>query len=127
MLAHILSFVGGGFVAPLVILLVKRKSTFVKFHALQALLINLAVFGLLFGGVFVAMFVTLTKAVAPGIAAGAHPHAPPVALLLIFPIFALGMGTWVVASIVLGVRANAGHWSALPGFGRLTRKLMGST
>jgi enoyl reductase-like protein len=43
----------------------------------------------------------------------------------IFPIFFLGMLGWVVSSIVLGVRANAGHWSALPGFGRLTVKLLG--
>jgi uncharacterized membrane protein len=127
MLAHILSFSGGGFIAPLVILLTKKDSRFVRFHALQALLMCLAAFGVLFGGFFLTMIVAMGMAMrhAPVPPQGANPGPPPLAVVLIFPLFFLGMGGWIVASIILGVRANAGQWSALPGFGWLTRKLLG--
>ncbi len=36
MLAHLLACFGGGFIAPLIILLSKKDSRFVKFHAIQA-------------------------------------------------------------------------------------------
>ena len=127
MLAHILSFSGGGFIAPLVILLTKRDSRFVRFHALQALLLSVTVFGVLFGGFFLTMFIAigLSARHAPSSMPDSHPGPPPPAVFLVFPLFFLGMGSWIVASIVLGVRANAGRWSALPGFGWLTRKLLG--
>jgi uncharacterized membrane protein len=127
MLAHILSFSGGGFIAPLVILLTKKDSRFVRFHALQALLMSVAVFGVLFGGFFLIMLVAvgLTVGHAPRPVPGSPPGPPPLAVFLVFPLFFLGMGSWIVASIILGVRANAGQWSALPGFGWLTRKLLG--
>ena len=127
MLAHVLSCFGGGFVAPLVILLSKRDSRFVRFHAMQALLISLVVFGGMFGGFFIMMFAVMAKEVmrTPG-AVPAHPGPPPPAFFLMFPLFFFGMGGWVVASIILGVRANSGRWSALPGFGWLTRKILGA-
>ncbi len=40
LLAHVLQLVSW-FIAPLVILLVKRESKFVRFHALQVLLLHL--------------------------------------------------------------------------------------
>lgn len=59
MLAHALQIVGG-FIAPLVIFLIRRDSRFVGFHALQALLLQLVylffwfiLFGSLVGGMFV--------------------------------------------------------------------------
>ena len=59
MLAHALQIVGG-FIAPLVIFLIRRDSRFVGFHALQALLLQLIymffwfiLFASLFGGMFV--------------------------------------------------------------------------
>jgi uncharacterized membrane protein len=128
MLAHVLSFFGGGFIPPLIILLAKRDSRFVKFHALQALLINVVLFGVVFGGFFITMFVTMAKAMEQGpVVPGAHaaPSPPPPALFVFFPLMFLGMGGWVISSIVLGIRANAGHWSSLPGFGGITRKLIG--
>ncbi len=123
MLAHLLACFGGGFIAPLIILLAKKDSRFVKFHAIQALVMSVALFAVFFGGFFITMIVTVSTGMArtPGSLRG-----PPVAFLLMFPLFGLSMMAWVVTSIVLGVRANEGRWSALPGIGRLTRKLMGS-
>jgi uncharacterized membrane protein len=45
-LAHVLQLVGG-FIAPLIIFLVKRDSRFVSFHALQALLLQALYFVLM--------------------------------------------------------------------------------
>ena len=57
-LAHVLQLVGW-WIAPLVIFLVKRESRFVKFHALQALLLQLVymvMFGLCMVGWFADFF-----------------------------------------------------------------------
>jgi uncharacterized protein len=56
-LAHALQVVGG-FIAPLVILIVKRDSRFVSFHALQALLLQV-VYILLWVVVMVAWFAVM--------------------------------------------------------------------
>src|SRR5262245_24841652 len=89
MLAHLLSFFGGGFIGPLVLLIAKRDSPFVKFHALQSLLLcvtwMVAIFVIVFGtmGAFVL-----------GIAAkgGAPPSSgPPLAFFAVFPVIFLGM------------------------------------
>ncbi len=61
MLAHALQIVGW-FIAPLVIFLVRRESRFVAFHALQALLFQIAymvLMGILFAGMFAAMFLSM--------------------------------------------------------------------
>jgi uncharacterized Tic20 family protein len=121
MLAHLLALFGGGFMAPLVILIVKRDSKFVAFHAIQALLICIAWVGVL----IMAFLGTVGAAIAhaPHPASRAHPAAPPSEMLFLFPILFLGFAGWVVTAIVLAARANAGHWSAVPGFGWLARKL----
>jgi uncharacterized membrane protein len=126
MLAHVLSCFGGGFIAPLLILLAKRDSRFVRFHALQALLISVAMFGVFLGGCFLAMFVVMSKQmVRASVAPPAHPVPPPPAFFLMFPVLFVAMGGWVISGIVLGACANSGRWSALPGFGWLTLKILG--
>jgi uncharacterized membrane protein len=121
MLAHLLAFFGGGFIAPIVILAVKRDSKFVAFHAIQALLITCAWIGVF----MVTFFGTVSLAIlrAPHPALGAHPARPPAEIFLMFPIFFLGFGGWMVTAVVLALRANDGRWSAVPGIGWLARRL----
>jgi uncharacterized Tic20 family protein len=124
-LAHVLQLVGG-FIAPLVILLVKRDSRFVSFHALQALLLQ---------AVHIAFVMILMAAIIGAVLAGVAFHQPadqhaslPPAFVLIFPIFWLGMmGWWVfvlVVAIVYGIKAGRGEWAEYPLLGRLSRTIL---
>jgi uncharacterized protein len=124
-LAHVLQLCGG-FIAPLVIFLVKRDSRFVSFHALQALLLQ---------GLYFVLVMILTAAImATVFAAGvfhqtADQHrTPPPAFFFIFPIVWLGiMGWWVfilVVAIVYGIKAGRGEWAGYPIIGRITRKIL---
>lgn len=124
-LAHVLQLVGG-FIAPLIILLVKRDSRFVSFHALQALLLQ-AVYFLL---VMVLMAGTMAAVLAGATlhqTAEQHNSLPPV-FVIIFPIFWLGMmGWWVfvlVVAIVYGIKAGRGEWAEYPMLGRLARSML---
>jgi uncharacterized Tic20 family protein len=121
MLAHLLAFFCGGILAPLVILAVKRDSKFVAFHAAQALLIGLAWVGVL----TLMLFGTLGFAIARSAphVAGAHLGLPSAELIFMLPILILWSAGWMVTAVVLGVRAKGGHWSALPGFGWLARRV----
>src|ERR1022692_1773739 len=94
-LAHALQVVGW-WIAPLIIFLVQRKSRFVSFHALQALLLQIANL-ILMAGFMVLWFVLIFAMIANQ---GADKNAPPVALLIVMPIAWLGfMGMWI---LVLG-------------------------
>jgi uncharacterized membrane protein len=91
-LAQVLQLVGG-WIAPLIILIVKRDSKFVSFHALQALIlqiIHLIVWIFFMMIFFVTIFATVIH--------GANTHnAPPTALFFVFPFFWLGaMCMWIV-------------------------------
>jgi uncharacterized membrane protein len=121
MLAHLLAVFGGAFVAPLVILIFKRDSKFVAFHAIQALLMSMAWVGVFMVTLFGMAGAAIARSPYP--ASGTHPATIPFQALLVFPIFLLGIAGWMVCNVVLAARANAGHWSALPGFGWLARKL----
>jgi uncharacterized protein len=122
-LAHVLQLVGGC-IAPLVIFLVKRDSRFVKFHALQALLLQLVqllVMGVVMVGWFALIFSTVVL----------HPGskgAPPPAIFLVFPLFWVGfMGLWglvLVVAIVYGIKAGQGEWVAYPVLGNLARRML---
>jgi uncharacterized Tic20 family protein len=91
MLGYLLTFVGG-FVAPLIVYLVKKdQSPFVRHHAAQAL--NLAITSAIYG---IALFVL-------AIVAGAVSHG--VGLLLFLLYFPLGI-TFTVYLIVAAVAAN---------------------
>lgn len=122
-LAHILQVVGW-WIAPLIILLLKRESRFVSFHALQALLLQIAYVFLLFMGMglwFVFFFLTLTQ----------HPAsqgAPSPAMFVFFPLVWLGaMGAWtfmLVIAIVYAIKAGRGEWAEYPVLGRVSRKIL---
>lgn len=127
MLAHILQLFGG-FIAPLVIFIVKRESRFVAFHALQALLWQVVYFGGAMIGMvvwFVLIFVTIAL----------HPHpgpsnGPPIAIFLFFPlIWLFFIGGWIttlILGIVYGIKANQGEWAAYPIIGRWARRMVGA-
>ena len=127
-LAHFLR-VFTGFIAPLVIYLIKRESRFVSFHAMQALLwqiIYLVVIMLLFMIFFVGMFTTLaTHPPAPS-----PSQAPPPAFFLLIPfLWLVMMCGWVlnlVLGIVFGIKANRGEWAAYPVVGRWAHRITGT-
>ncbi len=122
-LAHALQVVGW-FIAPLVIFLIKRDSRFVAFHALQALLLQIAY--LLFAVVFmVAWFALIFGSIAAG---GGKQNAPPPLVFAAFPlIWLFWMGAWVtilVVSIVYAVKAGRGEWANYPVLGRWARRVL---
>jgi len=121
-LAHVLQSVGW-FIAPLIILLVKDRSKFVKFHAFQALFLQIA-YTLIFGAVMTA-FIIIVLLSGPATSG----QNPPIALFLGFPIIWLAMlGSWVLAlvlAIVFAVKAGRGEWAAYPIIGRWAARVAG--
>jgi uncharacterized Tic20 family protein len=122
-LAHALSLLG--FLAPLIIFLVKRQSRFVSFHALQALLWHVAYFVLIFVLLMawiVVMFATIAHT------ATTKGAQPPVGIFFVFPLLWLGiMGGWLVTAvvaIVYCIKAGQGEWADYPIFGQLARRLL---
>jgi len=125
-LAHVLQLVGG-WIAPLIIFLVKRNSRFVSFHALQVLLLQ----GLYFLSVMIfvgGFFVVAIAGFAVQQSTAQHGSFPP-AFLVIFPALWLGMMGWwvcmVVVAIVYGIKAGKGEWAEYPVLGRLARRILG--
>jgi uncharacterized membrane protein len=119
-LAHVLQLVGG-WIAPLIIFFAKRQSRFVSFHSLQVLFLEL-VFLLL--NLFLTMFLIVGFLLAFLNAHGGN-NAPPLALLLTFPVFWLGLtGAWVVKlviAVVYSINAGRGEWAEYPFLGALAR------
>jgi uncharacterized membrane protein len=122
-LAHILQVVGW-WIAPLIILLLKRESRFVSFHALQALLLQIAYVFLLvmFMGLWFVFFFLMVAQ---------HPAAhgaPPPAMFVLFPLVWLGfMAAWtlmLVIAIVYAIKAGRGEWAEYPVLGRMSRKIL---
>ena len=118
-LAHLLQ-IFTGFMGPLVILLIRQKSPFVKFHALQSLMWQLCFTALFLGGVSLAFF-TVFATVLHDLSRPHGPSSPP-AFFLLFPLlWLLAMGGWilnVIFGVVYGVKANRGEWAAYPIIGK---------
>lgn len=123
-LSHVLQLVGG-WIAPLVIFLVKRNSRFISFHALQVLLLHgvYIFFMIIVMGGFVAVVIAGVAFHAP-----ADQHALPHAFVFLFPVIWLGMMSWwiflVVVAIAYGIKAGRGEWAEYPVFGRLDRRIL---
>ena len=123
-LAQILQLVAS-WIAPLIILIVRRESRFVSFHALQALLLQILymVVAILLIVVFVA-FGILGAAAQSQIAR----DGPPVAFFLMIPLIWLTMlVAWVVnlvLAIVYGIKAGRGEWAEYPLLGGLARRIL---
>ena len=122
-LAHALQVVGW-WIAPLIIFLLQRKSRFVSFHALQALLLQIA-YLILMGGFMVLWFVMIFSTIAHQTA---DKSAPPVALFVLMPIVWFGfMGMWIfvlVIAIVYAIKAGRGEWANYPLIGNIARKIL---
>jgi uncharacterized Tic20 family protein len=122
-LAHGLSILG--FLAPLVIFLLKRQSRFVSFHALQALLWHLTYMILIVLGMVAFFTIVILTLVLHPPAKGA---APPIGLFLFFPLFWLffmaGSIVNLILAIVYAVKAGQGEWADYPVFGRLARRFL---
>ena len=121
-LANALQMVGG-WIPPLVIFFVKRQSRFVSFHALQALLLQIAhlIFMMIFVGfwfAFIFSSILLTK----------NHHDPPLAFIAIFPlIWLMWMGVWIftlVIVILYSIKAGRGEWAEYPIFGKIARRIL---
>ncbi len=121
-LAHALQLISG-FIAPLIILLVKRESKFVRFHSLQVLFLHIA-YVVVFGGLLAVCAIGVFASL-PAMDA----KQPPVGLLVLFPLVWLAlMGTYVatlVMAIVYAVKAGRGEWAPYPIVGRFAAKLAG--
>jgi uncharacterized membrane protein len=126
MLAHFLQL-GAGFMAPLVIFLIKRDSRFVAFHAIQALLWQVIFLGVallcVFGWFAAVISIVITHS------SGASPGRFPLPVLVVLPfvivIFGGGWLTTLVLAIVHGIKAHNGEWAEYPVVGRWARRLAG--
>jgi uncharacterized protein len=125
--AHVFQLFGG-WIAPLIIFLVKRQSRFVSFHALQALLLQIVHLVVVFVFMmvwFAAIFGTLFSSMAhsqPG------RVEPPVGLFVVFPLFWLVlMADWIailLVAIIYGIKASRGEWAEYPVIGMWARKIL---
>lgn len=124
MIAHILQVVTW-WIGPLVVLLVKRDSKFVSYHALQALLLQ-ALLVLAWMVVFAAFIVLMVVSVPSGPQPKNAP--PPVEVLIAFPLLWVGMmGGWLlmlVLAVVYGIKAGRGEWAGYPVLRGLARRLL---
>jgi len=124
-LSHVLQLVGG-WIAPLVIFLLNRKSRFVSFHALQVLLLQALHFFLtmIMMGVFFAMVIAGIVFHQPAVQ---HNSLPP-GFIVFFPLIWSGMmGWWVfilVVAVVYGIKAGRGEWADYPVLGSLARRIL---
>ena len=126
-LAHALQM-AGSWIAPLVIFFYKSESRFVRFHALQALLLQIC--QIIFMVVFMLGFFTIMISSFAAIPAHPNQQAPPPPLMFaFFPIFWLGwMGWWIftlVLTIMYSIKAGRGQWARYPVLGRLAARLLG--
>ena len=122
-LAQVLQVVGW-WIAPLIIFLLKRESRFVSFHALQALLLQIA-YMLIMGVFMVLWFGTVFLSMAHH---GGGNNAPPPAFFILFPLIWLGfMVLWVamlIIAIIYGIKAGRGEWAEYPLLGSLSRRIL---
>jgi len=117
MLCHVL-MIFTGFIAPLIIYLVKRDSKFVRFHSLMALFWQLIVLAISMIWV-VALLATMFGSI---MQQAQHPtpsgSMPPMPFLTLFPIMWTGsMFFWiinVILGIVFGIKAHDGKWDGYP-------------
>jgi uncharacterized Tic20 family protein len=122
LLAHLLQLVSW-FIAPLVILLVKRESKFVRFHALQVLLLHLTSIAVV--AIVMGVLVVLTLANIPVAETRGPPPAFIGSFLALYCLIATGWVLMIVLAILYGIKAGRGEWAAYPIVGRWAMRLAG--
>ena len=127
-LAHAL-MIPTSWVGPLAILLIQKKSQFVSFHALQALLwqIFLTVLYVASMAAFFAVMIGTVVSMPQG--KTTQPPQFPIAIFVLFPIFWLiMMGSFAVSltlGIIYAIKAVRGEWADYPLIGRWARRIVG--
>jgi uncharacterized Tic20 family protein len=125
MLAHVLQIVSW-FIGPAIILVVRRDSRFVRYHALQALFFQLLVV-MVWAAAVIALFAGFFVALARH--RGTVGPAAIAAPILFFVVFwGGGALSWLlnlVLGVVYGLRANNGEWAGYPGIKYLAAKIAG--
>ncbi len=125
MLAHVMQ-IFSAFWAPLIIYLVKRKSRFVAFHALQALLFQIVLLAgwFLAIGIMMAVFFAIF---ASEVGKSGASQGPPLAIFIVIPVFwGLLIGKWllsVIVGLIYGIRANKGESAHYPIIGAWAMRL----
>jgi uncharacterized protein len=99
-LAHALPVVGG-WIAPLVIFILRRQSRFVSFHSLQVLFLHL-----LFLVIYTGLAVFWIAGILLTVSHAHESNSMPTAIFFLFPLAWLGfMGMWVLTIVVAIVYA----------------------
>ncbi len=123
-LAHALQM-PGWWIAPLIILLTKRESRFVKFHATQVLLLQCFHVAVTIT-TMVIFFAAMFGAMASG--GGLPKGQPPTAMFIFMPFMWLIMfsmyGLILVLSIMYSIKAGKGEWANYPVLGQLARYML---
>jgi uncharacterized protein len=126
MLAHVLQ-IFTWWIGPLVIFIVKQDSKFVRFHALQALLWQVALIVLWMMGMAVWLAVIFST-VFSSIGKAAPHQAPPVAMFvgigLIWLLFMAMYLSNILFGILFGIKAGRGEWTSYPLIGRWARNIV---
>ena len=125
-LAEVLQIVAG-WLAPLIIYLVRRESKFVAFHAMQALLWQVMVFVIwmvVFSVWMIFIFSTMVGHAGPQAAHGKFPVGMIVGLGTVW-LGALGISLInLILGIYYGIKANRGEWAQYPVIGNWARKIV---
>jgi uncharacterized membrane protein len=123
-LAHALQLIGS-WIAPLIIFLIRRRSRFVSFHALQALLLQ--IIHTIIVLILMTLWFTTIFTIVFHQTGGKPPEFPP-ALLVFVPLVWLGfMGLWIgtlIIAILYAIKAGRGEWADYPVLGKLARKIL---
>jgi uncharacterized Tic20 family protein len=126
MLAHVLQ-IFTWWIGPVVIFIVKQDSKFVRFHALQALLWQVALIVFWMIGMAV-WFAAIFSSVFSAVGRAAPNQAPPVAMFvgfgLIWLLFMAGYLSNIVFGILFGIKAGRGEWAGYPLIGRWARHIV---
>jgi uncharacterized membrane protein len=126
MLAQVLQIVLG-WIAPLIIFLIRRQSRFVSFHALQALLLQIlhVIAVMLF---IVGFFIVMGLTIFHSVSTGQTKVEPPIGIFLMFPFLWLFLVatniTILVAAIVYCIKASRGEWAEYPVLGKWARHML---
>jgi uncharacterized Tic20 family protein len=108
-------------IGPAIIFFVKRDSLFVRFHALQAILWQVAM--MMFSIVFIVVVIAI--AVAAPKAGGNLSGLPVVFMLGFYALFGLFSLANMVIAIYFAIQANSGAWASYPLIGRAARRILG--
>lgn len=126
-LAHALQIIGWlGWLPALIIFLIKKESRFVRFHALQVLLFQIAVV-IIWIAVMAAWMIVIFSMVFQT-TPGSHPAQPPTGFFIAAPIiWGAFFVTWIavlVLAIVYAIKAGRGEWANYPIFGNMARRFL---